>query len=127
MTDNPLFYLRFVVAVLGLLFAMNLSGCGQECPVSAKLQLNDIGVPYLLQFKNNSNGKITVEKVTLNGQKNLTEYVVGLFQRGGQLPAELAPGEVVSLLVFPYSVQTKINDVMVSVDGKTWEISFATY
>jgi len=97
-----------ISACLGLLLAALLSGCGQECPVSAELKFNDLGMPFLLQFSNLTDGKITVEKVVVNGNENLTKYMVGLFEKAGQVPVELSTGEFASFLVFPYSSKRKI-------------------
>jgi len=114
-------------AFLGLMLAVFLSGCGQECPVNGQLKFNDLGLPYLLQLTNHADGKIAVEKVVVNGEEHLSQYMVGIFQRGGQLPVELSTGEVASFLVFPYSGKKKIVNVLVVVDGQEWDISFAAY
>ncbi len=112
---------------LAELLAVFFSGCGQQCPVSVELKFNDLGLPFLVQLTNLTDGKIAIEKVLVNGEENLTQYMVGLFQKAGRLPVELSKGEVASFLVFPYSGQKRIASVLVVADGQEWEVSFAAY
>ena len=109
----------FVVVVVTAKF---LSGDSKP-DVAVELLPNDMGVYATIRVVNIGKAEIEIQRVVVNGEKETTGFIKGLFESTGKLPVKLVEGQQL-IFINPIAWGTRTTRVTVKTDGKETEFTF---
>jgi len=92
-------------------------------PVSVSYAENDMGLPTLLRLVNTGRAPITITGVKINDEFVVDQYMLGVFQGFGELPATIDVGSLIIFNTAPYTWERMPVRANIVIDGIDWEFA----